>query len=100
MARDWKQITDDEILNFDGPQTAEIARYERIMRRRSIEATRNLRDGLTELMQTLHRSSQLTKEGADALLQEQKKASISQRRQQIVIIALTVVIALSAVLYT
>jgi hypothetical protein len=24
VPRDWKQISDDEILNFEGPQTAEI----------------------------------------------------------------------------
>ena len=65
MPKDWKQISDDEILNFDGPQTAEIARYERIMRQRSIDATRSLRDGLSGLMETMHRSSQLSKQGTD-----------------------------------
>jgi len=38
MPKDWKDISDDEVLNFSGPQTAETARYERIMQKRSIDA--------------------------------------------------------------
>lgn len=48
MAVDWKDISDDELLNFSGSQAAEVtARYERIMQRRSTEAALGLRDKLT-----------------------------------------------------
>jgi hypothetical protein len=100
VPKDWRQISDDEILNFDGPQTAEIARYERIMRQRSVEATRSLRDGLAGLMETIYRASQLLKERADALLNEQKASAATQGRQQKLVIALTVVIAAATAMYT
>jgi hypothetical protein len=100
VPKDWRQISDEEILNFDGPQTAEIARYERIMRQRSVEATRSLRDGLAGLMETIYRASQLLKERADALLNEQKASAATQGRQQKLVIALTVVIAAATAMYT
>jgi hypothetical protein len=38
MPRHWRDFTDDELLNFDGPQTAEIARYDRILQKHATEA--------------------------------------------------------------
>ena len=41
MSKDRRELTTDEVLNFDGPQTAEIARYERIMQHKTAEAMRS-----------------------------------------------------------
>ena len=39
MSKDWKAMTDDDLLNDVGVQSAEvIARYQRIMDRKTIEA--------------------------------------------------------------
>lgn len=93
MPKDWKEIDTDEVLNFEGPQTAQIARYERIMQQRNIEATNLLKDKVTGLTETIYRASQGIQEKYDAY-------SSSQTKQQNIIIALTVVIALSTAVYT
>ena len=42
MSKDWKDVTDDELLNFGGSQSAEvIARYQRIMDKKTIDAMNN-----------------------------------------------------------
>ena len=69
MSKDWKDLTDDELLNSRGNQSAEaIARYQRIINKKTIDAMNN--------------------------------AAASQGKLQMVTIALTVVIAISAVAYT
>jgi len=57
MTKDWKEVSDDEILNFEGSQTAFMARYERIMQKRSTDAVIGLRDKLVGLMETIYRAS-------------------------------------------
>lgn len=100
MPKDWKDISDDEILNFAGPQTAEIARYERIMQKRSIDAVVGLRDKVTGLMETVYRASQGFQEKSDKLLDLYERISKAQGRQQLVLVILTVVVAASTVAYT
>lgn len=100
MPKDWKQITDDEILNFEEAHTAKMARYERIMQQRNIESLISLRDKLTGLMETIYRASQGMKEKTDELITLYDKFTQSQGRQQIIIIILTVVIAASTTAYT
>jgi hypothetical protein len=100
MPKDWKEISNDEILNFDGSQTAIIARYERIMEHRSTEAVIGLRDKVTGLMETIYRAGQGIQEKTDKLLDLYNQISASQSRQQVVVIGLTVVLALSTTLYT
>lgn len=100
MPKDWKDISDDEILNFDGPQTAEIARYERIMQKRSIDAVVGLRDKVTGLMETVYRASQGFQERSDRLFELYERISKAQGRQQLVVVVLTVVVAASTVAYT
>lgn len=100
MPKDWKEISDDEILNFAGPQTAEIARYERIMQKRSIDAVVGLRDKVTGLMETVYRASQGFQEKSDHLLDLYERISKAQGRQQLVLVILTVVVAVSTVAYT
>ena len=100
MPKDWKEISNDEILNFDGSQTAITARYERIMQQRSTEAVIALRDKVTGLMETIYRASQGIQEKTDKLLDLYNRISESQARQQRVVIGLTVVLAISTALYT
>ncbi|MEX0739046.1 MAG: hypothetical protein WD071_06875 [Pseudohongiella sp.] len=93
MPKDWKDISDDELLNFDGAQTNLISRYERIMQKKMIENVNNLNLKITGLMETIYRASQGLKDRFDASAKAQKK-------QQNIIIALTIVIAISTALYT
>lgn len=100
MSKDWKEISNDEILNFDGSQTAIMARYERIMQQRSTEAEIGLSDKVTGLMETIYRASQGIQEKTDKLLDLYDRISASQSRQQAIVISLTVVLAISTALYT
>ena len=100
MPKDWKDITVDEILNFEGSQTAFMARYERIMQQRSIEAVDGLRDKITGLMETIYRSSQALQERVDKLNDLYDRGFRSQTRQQNVLIGLSIVVALSTAAYT
>lgn len=100
MPKDWKDLTDDEILNFAGSQTADIARYQRIMEKKTIDALLEVRAGLFDVKKSMH----IVTEKIEARLLEfeklQRESAASQRRLQRVTIALTVVIALSTVVYT
>lgn len=94
MSTDWKDISDDELLNFDGSQSKEvIARYERIMQKRSI-------DKITGLMETIYRASQGFQEKTDQLLALYNRISAAQSRQQCVLIFLSLVVAASTAAYT
>jgi hypothetical protein len=100
MPKDWKDISSDEILNFDGAQTAIMARYERIMQQRSIDAVIGLRDKVTGLMETIYRASQALQDKTDKLLGLYDRISSAQGRQQKIVIGLTIVLAVSTALYT
>lgn len=100
MPKDWKDIGDDDILNYEGAQTGDMARYERIMQKRSIDALHSVNDKLVGLTGTLYRASQGLKEKSDELIGLYDKFSKAQSRQQNVVISLSVVVALSALSYT
>ena len=100
MPKDWKDMTDDELLNFDGSQTALIARYERIMQKRSTDAVIGLETKLVGLMETIHRASQLLQEKADKLFSMYDSISRAQTRQQNILIVLSIVVAFSTAAYT
>jgi|GEM_PF-6710278 len=100
MPKDWKEISDDELLNYDGSQTAIIARYERIMQKRSTDAVIGLENKLVGLTETIYRASQGLQEKADKLFSLYDNISRSQTRQQIVLIALSLVVAVSTAAYT
>jgi hypothetical protein len=104
MPKDWQEVSDEEILNFSDAQTGVIARYERIMQKRSIDAVTSLRDKLTGLMETIYRASQGLQEKADEKIRElsaiYERTSKSQSRQQVVLIALSIVVAASTAAYT
>ncbi len=100
MAKDWKELSDDEILNFDGPQTAEIARYERIMQKRNSDALMEVRAGLFDVKKAMH----IVTDKIDARLASaeaaQRVAAESQTKLQRAALGLTIVIAVSTVAYT
>lgn len=101
MSKDWKEVTDDDLLNVAGNQSAEvIARYQRIMDKKTIDALMQVWMGLIDVK----KSMQIASEKLEARLREaeaiQKEAATSQGKLQRVTIALTVVIAISTVAYT
>jgi len=129
MPKDWKEIDTDEILNFERPHTGIMARYERIMRQREIEAMGNVSAKLFDLKRTIHQSSENLYEKIAELDETIQNASDnlnnnitefnetiqnagnnlndkitefdrSQRWLQWVTIALTIAIAVSAICYT
>lgn len=100
MPKDWKEISDDELLNFDGPQTAEIARYDRIMSKKTVDALMQVWAGLFDVKKSLHTVADKLEGRLLAAEKVQKEAAESQAKLQRVAIALTVVIAISTVVYT
>ncbi len=100
MQKDWKEIPDDEILNFEDAHTGKMARYERIMQKKSIEAVIGLRDKVTGLMETIYKASQGLQEKTTELISLYGKISHAQGRQQKILIVLSVVVAVSTAVYT
>jgi len=100
VSRDWKELSDDHLLNFDGSQPNLIAQYERIMAKKTIAALMEVRMGLFDVKKSMH----MVTDKLEARLLEaekiQKEAASSQGRLQAVTIALTVVIAAATVVYT
>jgi hypothetical protein len=106
-----KEIDTDEILNFEGPQTNIIARYERIMRHREIEVMGDVSAKLFDLKRTIHQSSEnlndkitefneTIQHASENLNDKITEFDKSQGKLQWITIALTVAIALSAIFYT
>ena len=100
MPQDWKDLPEDDLLNFEGTNTALMARYERIMQKRSTDAVLGLSEKLAGLMETMYRASQGLQEKADKLHQLFDKNSSAQSRQQTILIALSIVVAASTAAYT
>jgi hypothetical protein len=100
MAKHWEQIGTDEILNFEDAHTGLMARYERIMRHREIEALNNVHSGLFDVKKTIHQKSDGLEKRLESLEQVQAGAAKTQGRLGIITIALTVVIASATVAYT
>ena len=100
MPKDWKEISADEMLNFDDAHTGTMARFDRIMQQKSIDTIDGLREKIVGLMETIYRASQALQEKADNLGKQIDQSSRSQVRQQNVLIALSIVVALSTVAYT
>ena len=92
MKTHWEKIKTDEMLNYEGGQTHEIARYDRIMRHRETVELENVRNALFDLKDAVHKS---TKQLETSINEAAKK----QERAQKVGIALTVVIAIATVAY-
>ena len=92
MKTDWKDIKIDELLNYEGGQTHEIARCDRIMRHREIVELENVRNALIDFNGAVHNSTERLETSIN-------KAAKKQARAQKVGIALTWVIAIATVAY-
>ena len=57
MPKDWKELTDDDLLNYEGPLTAQIARYDRIMAKKMHDALQNVWGGLFDVKKAMHSST-------------------------------------------
>lgn len=73
---------------------------ERRRTERATQAVERLGDKVTGLMETIYRASQGIQEKTDKLFDLYDSMSQSQARQQKVVIALTVVLAVSTIIYT
>lgn len=65
MPQHWTEYTEDELLNFDGPETTEIARRDRIVQKHGIDAMHELKDCVTDLGQTIYAIHQELTDQAD-----------------------------------
>lgn len=93
MPKDWKNISEDDILNFDGAHTGQMAQYERIMRNKTNNALMEVRMGLHDVKKATIQSS----EKIEAALQEAERSS---RKFKKATIALTIVVAVATVFYS
>ena len=100
MTDKWQDISTDDILNYLGGGTGVSSRYERILRHKSIESTDELAQQVNGLTVTAYRASQGMKEKVDMLLDQNEQTATAQKRQSWVTLALTIVIAVSTVIYT
>jgi hypothetical protein len=118
VPKDWKDISVDEMLNFQGPQTAEIERYRRILEHRSTLAMNDLSDRLKGVMQQMHRSTGQFSDKADEfkrtvqdsaaqistkaddLRRSYERIADAQGRQQLATLILSCVVAGATMLYT
>jgi len=121
MTRDYKSISDEELLNYEDAQTAIMDRYRRIMQHRNNEVMLQVAKQLQGVSETVYRASQLADargtqaiakvddfigkvdeamSKADDAIQRADSAAREQKRQQKVMKALTVVLAVSTVVYT
>ena len=101
MNADSKDDSDEVIVNFTGARdNPTTARYERILQKRLTDAVRELKDKLTGLVETIYRASQGLQEKSDRLSTLYERFSRSQGRQQLALIILSVVVAISTAVYT
>jgi hypothetical protein len=100
VPKSWKQITDDEILDYDDAHTGQVARYERIMQHRSNVEMHNLSRMLQGVMETIHTTAQLVSDKADVAMQKYDEAAREQKKQQTAMKWLTTVLAVATVCYT
>lgn len=93
MPQDWTDISEDDLLNYEGGNTGQMARYDRIMRRNTNLELRNVHAGLHDVKVATIKSS----ERIESAL---KDAANSSKKFQKATIALTLVIAISTAIYT
>ena len=92
MKTDWKDIKIDELLNYEGGQTHEIARCDRIMRHREAVELENVRNALIDFNGAVYDST-------ERLVTSISETGNKQERAQKVGIRLTWVIAIATVVY-
>jgi hypothetical protein len=114
MSKDYKAISEEEMLNFEDANTAQIARYARIMQHRSSEATVQLAKQMQSVAKRIYTASQAAQENArefankvdeaiakaDEAIASANAAALEQRRQQRSMKALTAALLVATVAYT
>lgn len=100
MSKDWRDVTDDELLNFEESNTAKISRYDRISRQRAIAAISDAATKIQGLAGTLYKAGQNIKTKMDEQAALVQKLAEAQSKQQKALILLTGVIAVCTLLYT
>jgi hypothetical protein len=107
VTKDFENIDISEILNYEYANTAVMARYERIMQHRTIEAMNGLSgrldsvvNKLVGVMETIHRVGQLAQEKANQAILAAGNARQAQGRQQRAMYVLTAALVLCTLAYT
>lgn len=105
--RHHTEISLEEALNYEGPNTALMDRYNRIVQAHAIKSMGRLADGLVGVMETIHRGAQLAAEKAEAAMKKADDAIKSadmgaeeQRRQQRAMWWLTAALVACTAVYT
>ena len=93
MPTDWRDISEDEILNFDEAHTGKMAKYERIMRNKTNTVLMEVRTGL-------HDAKEATIQSSEKIESALREAERSSGKFQKATIALTIVIAFATIFYT
>jgi hypothetical protein len=114
MPQDWREVQIDTVLNNETANTAEIARYNRILQHRNSEATTQLAKQMHSVAETIYRASQLAEDRAakvipkidvaiskaDEAIGKAAEAASAQRRQQAAMKTLTFALVACTVAYT
>lgn len=121
MPKKYEDIDVQELLDYEGAETAKMARFERIMQHRTIEAMNGLSGRLDDIIkeltvvtstlikvtgrldgvtQTIHRVGQLAQAKADEAIAAGNQAGAAQAKQQSAMTWLTVALALCTLAYT
>jgi len=101
VSKNWEELTNEDLLNLSGNQSPEvIARYQRIMDKKIVDALGQVWAGLFDLKKTMHSVTDKLEARLVSAEETQRQAALSQGNLQRVTVALTIVIALSTVIYT
>ena len=100
MPKDWKDISDDEILNYNEAHTGQMARYGRISEKRTQNALGKVEQELSTLTKASQTSTDRLVDVGNRLITSIEADSKAQAKYQKAIVALTVVIAIATVAYT
>ncbi len=100
QARIASQLDDEQLQRAVTHNRYAKVEWERRLAQRVADAVNRLGDKITGLMETIYRASQGIQEKTDNLLGLFDRISQSQKRQQNIVIVLTVVLALSTLAYT
>lgn len=99
MSKDWENLDEDQMLNYDEAHTGNMARYERIMSRRLRDAITSLASMVASVSDALSRTNQHIHKEAEKLTDTLKAIDASQGRFNKVSIWLTATIAGATLLY-
>jgi hypothetical protein len=107
MPRSWKEIPVDLVLDDETANTAEMARYERIMQHRSTQATIGLTDTIRRAAEVAEEKSKILVSKldiaiskADDAINRADAAATAEGRRQTAMTALTLTLVACTLTYT